>query len=126
MRRAVILAILALLLLAVADVTAAQEGVFESAGPGVDVSETTVPENIAPEPTGPHRLAEFLDLGRLLVGRRALLGGGRLGIRPFGKDKGSEKAGKGGRLESADRTGDVGGRRGKVTVCHKGEKTLTV
>jgi hypothetical protein len=68
MRRAVILAILALLLLAVADVTAAQEGVFESAEPGVDVSETTVPENIAPEPTGPHRLAGFLDLGRLLVG----------------------------------------------------------
>ena len=53
MRRAVILATLALLLLAVAGVTAAQEGVFESAEPGVDVSETTAQENTAPEPASP-------------------------------------------------------------------------
>ena len=57
MRRAVILATLAFLLIAVAGVTAAQESVFESAGPGADVSETTAPENTAPERTSPETTA---------------------------------------------------------------------
>ncbi len=61
MRRPVILATLAFLLIAVAGVTAAQESVFESAGPGVDVSETTVPESTAPDRTSPKATAAEED-----------------------------------------------------------------
>jgi len=119
-RRAVILATLAFLLLAVAGVTAAQEGVFESAGRGVDVSETTAPENTAPERTSPETAAAEETTPADEEPRAAEESG-----EPVGKAKGSDEAGKGGQPESAYRAGNEGGRR-KVTVCHKGEKTLTV
>ena len=48
MRRAVMLATLALLLLAVAGVTAAQEGILESADPGMDGPETAAAEESTP------------------------------------------------------------------------------
>ncbi len=61
MRRPVILATLAFLLMAVVGVTATQESVFESAGPGVDVSETTAPENTASDRTSPKSTAAEED-----------------------------------------------------------------
>ena len=118
MRRVVILATLALLL-AVVGVTAAQEGVFGSAGPGVDVSEPAVAQNTAPEGTSPESAAEETKPFDEESPSAEESG------EPVGKAKGSDKAGKGGQPENAERAGDEGGQR-KITVCHKGEKTLTV
>ena len=130
MRRAVILATLALLLLAVAGVTAAQEGVFESAEPGVDVSETTAQENTAPEPaspepTGSKRMSPETTTDEETAPTDEEPPEAEESGEPVGKDKGSDKAGGGEQPESADRAGGAGCRR-KVIVCHKGEKTLTV
>jgi hypothetical protein len=101
MRRAVILATLALLLLAVAGVTAVQEGAFESAEPGGCVTETTVPENIAseptgPEPTGPERTSPETAAAEEITPTDEESPEAEESGESVGKVKGSDKVGKGG------------------------------
>ncbi len=142
MRRAVILATLALLLLAIAGVTAAQEGVFENAEPAGGASEVTAPGNTAPGLTNPDRTIPEATAPGETVPAGVLVGAseeppeaeeaeGRPGKpdKPGEKDKGSGKPKEAGRPGGAgaveDEVGDETGGQQKVTVCHKG-KTLTV
>jgi multidrug efflux pump subunit AcrB len=115
-RRAVILATLAFLLLAVAGVTAAQEGVFESAGRGVDVSETIAPENTAPERTSPETAAAEETTPADEEPPAAEESG-----EPVGKPKGSDKAGKGGqpRARTERGTRPAGGRSPSATRARR-------
>lgn len=144
MRRAVILAILALLLFAIAGATIAREGVFENEPGGeTTASETTVPEieprdeetTAAPELTEPEeapstrertsekppavenaaeKSASESERGAA-VGRRSNKDKDRISD---GREDGKKPA-----LE-AEKGGGKGGA--KVTLCHKGKNEISV
>jgi hypothetical protein len=105
-------------------VTAAQEA--HSRAPSPAWTSPKLPqENTALEPTGPERTSAETTAAEETTPTDVEPPEAAKSGEPVGKDKGSDKAGKGGQPESAYRAGDEGGRR-KVTVCHMGEKTLTV
>lgn len=131
MRRAVIFATLALLLLAVAGVTAAQEGVFENTEPDGDVTETTVPENTAPEPTGFERTIPEETTPEETAPKETTPEDEDVPEGPAEDD--AERPGDGGEGRrdpgngaDDDSEGDADREQGKVVVCHKDKKTLTV
>ena len=163
MRRAVIFATLTMLLLAVAGVTAAQEGVFDGT-PAGDSTEATNLEGTEPERTVPETTFAA-DEGTVMeeeppagdekrdepAGSPERPGGqgryddGPAEPEPVEADEGRGSGGGGpgnGRPEDAGKRGngrgpdlaDKGGEKGnnggggeeKVSVCHKGKKTLSV
>lgn len=126
MRRAVMFATLALLLLAVAGVTAAQEGVFENTEPDGDVTETTVPETTGFERTIPEETTpEETALEQTTPEDEDVTEGPAEDDAERLKDGGEGRRDPGGGADD-DSEGDASRGQGKVVVCHKDKKTLTV
>ena len=153
MRRAVIFVTLALLLLAVAGVTVAQEGAFQNDGPMVAPSETasvqettatevtapeaTVPEATEPEPetregTNPEtttpQTSEQEQTGEGGASEEKTTGNGTDKPKDTGRSEGIPEVERGGVDEPEDEVGNEagGGGQQKATVCHKGKETISV
>lgn len=145
MRRVVIFATLALLLLAVAGVTVAQEGAFRNGESTLNTPEVIAPELTTPETTAPEATEPDPDILEATTPEAtkpetpepeqpAANGPGQPEA-----DKPDKGQGGGGAVEQdpeetdGEETGDGAGRpadevggQEKVAVCHKGKKTLSV
>jgi hypothetical protein len=151
MRRVVIFATLALLLLAVAGVTVAQEGAFQNDEPTESTPEATTPGNTIPENTSPELTEPDAERGEGTVPTSTTpeetapeVALPRIANpemhererhdkpdRPE-KDEASEEEpltdGSESKSEPQNEVGDEAGASGqqKVALCHKGKVTITV
>jgi hypothetical protein len=146
MNRAVVLTTLVLLLLAVAGVSAAQERGIFTGGPNIDAPPGSTTDVGRPGNGEPEENGNEVEQGRgggqqkvtlchkgkkiLTVGEPALAAHERHGDREGAcqtEGAGSEASGETMGSEAAKNGGGgASGGQTKVTLCHKGKKTLTV